>query len=69
MKLTRDMIDKQVVVRIVGVTGKCTVQVVGFGTCGKWCRLVAIDCTDKKFCCGEEQSFPVAVVKVLSIVE
>ena len=69
MKLTRDLVGKQAIVQIEKVRGKCTVQVASFGTCDRWCRLVAIDGTDKKFCCGEEKAFQVASVKVLSIVE
>lgn len=65
MKLTRDNIGNIIKVKITGIKGICTVEVKEFGVCDEWCRLQAIECSDKKFCCGDIQSFKVAKVNVI----
>jgi hypothetical protein len=63
--LTREMIGTEVNVRILGIKGVSKAEVLGFGTCDKWCRLKALEGADKNFCCGDEKSFQVSAVKVI----
>jgi hypothetical protein len=64
-KLDEGMAGKVVSARISGVKGICKVEVLRFGTCGLWCRLRALECSDKKLCCGDEAPFRVSDVRVV----